>query len=86
MTIRRWDDAKKTDNPAMNTHVHAAATPPSTHDTTRIDDLRIGAVRPLINPALLQECACRCATTRSNSSSAAEPSHRRRAAWRATTG
>jgi 3-deoxy-7-phosphoheptulonate synthase len=27
----------------------------STHDTTRIDDLRIGAVRPLITPALLQE-------------------------------
>ena len=26
-----------------------------TLDTTRIDDLRIGAVRPLINPALLQE-------------------------------
>ena len=28
---------------------------PSTHDTTRIDDLRIGAVRPLLTPALLQE-------------------------------
>ena len=55
MTIRRWDDAKKTDNPAMNTHVHAAAKPPSTHDTTRIDDTRIGAVRPLITPALLNE-------------------------------
>src|SRR5690606_7586541 len=27
----------------------------STHDTTRIDDLRIKAVRPLITPALLQE-------------------------------
>jgi len=39
----------------MNTHVHATATPPSTHDTTRIDDTRIGAVRPLINPALLNE-------------------------------
>ena len=26
-----------------------------TLDTTRIDDVRIGAVRPLINPALLQE-------------------------------
>jgi 3-deoxy-7-phosphoheptulonate synthase len=37
----------------MSTHVHA--TPPSTHDTTRVDDLRIGAVRPLITPALLQE-------------------------------
>ncbi|GLS14722.1 3-deoxy-7-phosphoheptulonate synthase [Hydrogenophaga electricum] len=35
-------------------HVHTAP-PPSTHDTTRIDDLRIGAVRPLITPALLQE-------------------------------
>jgi 3-deoxy-7-phosphoheptulonate synthase len=31
-------------------------TPPqSTHDTTRIDDTRIGAVRPLITPALLEE-------------------------------
>ena len=27
----------------------------STLDTTRIDDTRIGAVRPLITPALLQE-------------------------------
>ena len=27
----------------------------TTHDTTRIDDLRIGAVRPLITPALLEE-------------------------------
>ena len=27
----------------------------STVDTTRIDDVRIGAVRPLITPALLQE-------------------------------
>ncbi|MCU0762390.1 MAG: 3-deoxy-7-phosphoheptulonate synthase [Hydrogenophaga sp.] len=38
----------------MTQHVHPA-TPLSTHDTTRIDDLRIGAVRPLITPALLQE-------------------------------
>jgi 3-deoxy-7-phosphoheptulonate synthase len=38
----------------MNLHVHPA-TPLSTHDTTRIDDLRIRAVRPLITPALLQE-------------------------------
>ena len=29
------------------------ATPPTTEDTTRVDDLRIGAVRPLISPALL---------------------------------
>jgi 3-deoxy-7-phosphoheptulonate synthase len=37
----------------MKTHIpHAVLT---THDTTRIDDLRIGAVRPLITPALLQE-------------------------------
>lgn len=35
----------------MKTH----PTPPTTLDTTRIDDLRIGAVRPLITPALLQE-------------------------------
>ena len=27
----------------------------STHDTTRVDDVRIGAVRPLISPALLQD-------------------------------
>jgi len=39
----------------MTTHAHRSATPLSTHDTTRIDDLRIGAVRPLITPALLQE-------------------------------
>ena len=32
-----------------------ANTPPSTHDTTRIDDVRINTVRPLISPALLQE-------------------------------
>ena len=38
----------------MTQHVHPA-TSLSTHDTTRIDDLRIGAVRPLITPALLQE-------------------------------
>ena len=30
-------------------------TKPSTHDKTRIDDTRIGAVRPLITPALLEE-------------------------------
>ncbi|MGS5089748.1 3-deoxy-7-phosphoheptulonate synthase [Hydrogenophaga sp. A37] len=36
-------------------HAHRPATPLSTHDTTRVDDLRIGAVRPLITPALLQE-------------------------------
>ena len=38
----------------MNKHAHPAA-PLSTHDTTRIDDTRIGAVRPLITPALLAE-------------------------------
>jgi 3-deoxy-7-phosphoheptulonate synthase len=31
------------------------SSPLSTHDTTRIDDTRIGAVRPLITPALLDE-------------------------------
>jgi 3-deoxy-7-phosphoheptulonate synthase len=31
------------------------AAPLTTHDTTRIDDVRIGAVRPLITPALLEE-------------------------------
>jgi 3-deoxy-7-phosphoheptulonate synthase len=38
----------------MTIHTHPA-TPLRTHDTTRIDDTRIGAVRPLITPALLQE-------------------------------
>jgi 3-deoxy-7-phosphoheptulonate synthase len=36
--------------------MHVPSIPPlSTHDTTRVDDLRISAVRPLITPALLQE-------------------------------
>jgi hypothetical protein len=37
------------DNSAMTTptHVQRSAVPLSTHDTTRIDDLRIKAVRPL---------------------------------------
>ena len=41
----------------MTLHVHTApaTTALSTHDTTRIDDTRIKAVRPLITPALLQE-------------------------------
>jgi len=40
----------------MTAHVRAsAASPDHTHDTTRIDDTRIRAVRPLITPALLQE-------------------------------
>ena len=38
----------------MNIHTRPASAL-STQDTTRIDDLRIGAVRPLITPALLQE-------------------------------
>jgi 3-deoxy-7-phosphoheptulonate synthase len=33
----------------------SVAAPLTTHDTTRIDDTRIGAVRPLISPALLEE-------------------------------
>jgi 3-deoxy-7-phosphoheptulonate synthase len=37
---------------AMNTHRIPSA---GTHDTTRIDDVRISAVRPLITPALLEE-------------------------------
>ncbi|AVP58937.1 3-deoxy-7-phosphoheptulonate synthase [Pulveribacter suum] len=35
--------------------IHTAPASLSTQDTTRIDDLRIKAVRPLITPALLQE-------------------------------
>ncbi|HMA08481.1 MAG TPA: 3-deoxy-7-phosphoheptulonate synthase, partial [Ramlibacter sp.] len=38
----------------MTPHIPATAAL-STHDTTRIDDIRIRAVRPLITPALLQE-------------------------------
>ena len=38
----------------MNMHTRPA-TPLSTHDTTRTDDTRISAVRPLITPALLEE-------------------------------
>ena len=38
----------------MPAHVPRSPTP-TTHDTTRIDDLRISAVRPLITPALLEE-------------------------------
>ena len=34
---------------------HARTPALTTHDTTRIDDLRISAVRPLITPALLEE-------------------------------
>lgn len=37
-------------------HDREAGTRDSTLDTTRIDDMRIGAVRALISPALLQEC------------------------------
>jgi len=40
----------------LNMPAHVPRTPaPSTHDTTRIDDVRISAVRPLVTPALLQE-------------------------------
>ncbi|MGF6599471.1 3-deoxy-7-phosphoheptulonate synthase [Paraburkholderia sp. GAS448] len=40
------------DNPS---HDQEAGCADSTQDTTRIDDVRIGAVRPLISPALLQD-------------------------------
>ena len=39
----------------MTTHANTPVIAPSTEDVTRIDDTRIGAVRPLITPALLQE-------------------------------
>jgi len=39
----------------MTITIPAASVALSTQDTTRIDDTRIGAVRPLITPALLQE-------------------------------
>ncbi len=37
------------------THDHEVGVADATQDTTRIDDVRIGAVRPLISPALLQD-------------------------------
>ena len=40
------------DNPLMD---HEVGVADSTEDSTRIDDVRIGAVRPLISPALLQD-------------------------------
>ncbi|NRO96210.1 3-deoxy-7-phosphoheptulonate synthase [Paraburkholderia sp. NMBU_R16] len=43
---------KHIDNPLHDLEVGVADT---TQDTTRIDDVRIGAVRPLISPALLQD-------------------------------
>jgi 3-deoxy-7-phosphoheptulonate synthase len=43
------------DNLGMNIHTPSVTAPLSTQDATRIDDTRIGAVRPLITPALLQE-------------------------------
>jgi 3-deoxy-7-phosphoheptulonate synthase len=39
----------------MYTRSAAPSAKISTHDTTRTDDIRIGAVRPLITPALLEE-------------------------------
>jgi 3-deoxy-7-phosphoheptulonate synthase len=41
--------------PDDHTHDREVGARDSTLDTTRIDDVRIGAVRPLITPALLQE-------------------------------
>ncbi|TXD52716.1 3-deoxy-7-phosphoheptulonate synthase, partial [Ralstonia sp. TCR112] len=41
---------KNLDNPSHDREVGVAD---ATQDTTRIDDTRIGAVRPLISPALL---------------------------------
>ena len=36
--------------------MHASVTAPlTTHDSTRIDDTRIRAVRPMVTPALLEE-------------------------------
>src|SRR5438045_9710372 len=49
--IRRWP-MNRIDDPL---HDREVGTRDSTLDTTRIDDVRIGAVRPLITPALLQE-------------------------------
>ena len=37
------------------THCDRPTNPPTTQDTTRINDLRIKAVRPLITPAILEE-------------------------------
>ena len=47
----------RTSQPPLDDAAHdrEAGSRDSTLDTTRIDDVRIGAVRPLITPALLQE-------------------------------
>ena len=56
------------DNPSHDREVGSAD---ATQDTTRIDDVRIGAVRPLISPALLlDELPVPAATTGCCSSSA----------------
>ena len=39
----------------MTSTLSALSAPLTTHDSTRIDDVRISAVRPLISPALLEE-------------------------------
>jgi 3-deoxy-7-phosphoheptulonate synthase len=55
MRTRQRLESRPRDNRGIMNHVHRPASVPSTHDTTRIDDTRIKAVRPLITPALLQE-------------------------------
>src|SRR5690349_17035057 len=54
MNYPRLAGRRKTIRP-MNTHAHPVAQAQYTQDTTRIDDTRIKAVRPLLTPALLQE-------------------------------
>ena len=50
-------DTRGTTMPKLDDPLHDAeiGSRDSTIDTTRIDDVRIGAVRPLMTPALLQE-------------------------------
>jgi len=48
----QWPEVRRLKIPHMISSISA---PLTTHDSTRIDDTRIGAVRPLITPALLEE-------------------------------
>ena len=73
------------DNPAMKNlddplHDREVGERAPTHDTTRIDDTRIGAVRPLITPALLEEWLP-APDGRADAGGAQPRGHLTRAAW-----
>ena len=63
----RWPHTPRHDrrSTTLCTTARSARADSTLEASTRIDDVRIGAVRPLITPALLQERVRRCTTTRS---------------------